>query len=165
MGAEEFISYDGSGLQPRPMDDGADISYRVPEFDLEIGAEQESPYRTAEHNQLALQLFQMGFFRDEAADQALRCLELMEFKNKDQLAQVLLRGKTQAAEISALRQQISQLAAIVDEAKGTHLAQALAAEQDSDMAGSTLPAGKASAPQSGAMERSRKQSREAVRPR
>ena len=165
MGAEEFISYDGSGLQPRPMDDGADISYRVPEFDLEIGAEQESPYRTAEHNQLALQLFQMGFFRDEAADQALRCLELMEFKNKDQLAQVLLRGKTQAAEISALRQQISQLAAIVDEAKGTHLAQALAAEQDSGMAGSTLPAGKASAPQSGAMERSRKQSREAVRPR
>ena len=165
MGAEEFISYDGSGLQPRPMDDGADISYRVPEFDLEIGAEQESPYRTAEHNQLALQLFQMGFFRDEAADQALRCLELMEFKNKDQLAQVLLRGKTQAAEISALRQQISQLAAIVDEAKGTHLAQALAAEQDSGMAGSTLPAGKASAPQSGAMECSRKQSREAVRPR
>lgn len=83
MGTEEFVSYDHSGLQPRVMDDGVTVSYRVPEFDLEIGAERESPYRTAEANQLALQLFQMGFFRDDLADQALRCLELMEFKNKD----------------------------------------------------------------------------------
>ena len=68
MGTEEFISYDCSGLQPKAMDDGVSVSYRVPEFDLEIGAEQESPYRTAEHNQLALQLFQLGFFREELAD-------------------------------------------------------------------------------------------------
>ena len=82
MGTEEFVSYDHSGLQPRVMDDGVTVSYRVPEFDLEIGAERESPYRTAEANQLALQLFQMGFFRDDLADQALRCLELMEFKKQ-----------------------------------------------------------------------------------
>ena len=68
MGTEEFVSYDHSGLQPRVMDDGVTVSYRVPEFDLEIGAERESPYRTAEANQLALQLFQMGFFRDDLAD-------------------------------------------------------------------------------------------------
>ena len=68
MGTEEFISYDCSGLQPKAMDDGVSVSYRVPEFDLEIGAEQESPSRTAEHNQLALQLFQLGFFREELAD-------------------------------------------------------------------------------------------------
>ena len=54
MGTEEFVSYDHSGLQPRVMDDGVTVSYRVPEFDLEIGAERESPYRTAEANQLAL---------------------------------------------------------------------------------------------------------------
>ena len=165
MGTEEFINYDYRGLQPKMMDDGVNVSYRVPEFDLEIGAEQESPYRTAEHNQLALQLFQMGFFRDDLADQALRCLELMEFKNKDQLARVISNGKTQASEIAALRQQLLQLAQIVDEAKGTHLAESLATEQSGGQVRASASAMKAAQTAASAMERSRRQSREVVRPR
>ena len=165
MGTEEFISYDCSGLQPKAMDDGVSVSYRVPEFDLEIGAERENPYRTAEHNQLALQLFQLGFFREELADQALRCLELMEFKNKDQLVRLIAGGRTQAAEIAALRQQVLQLAQVVDEAKGTRLAPALAAEYAGSSPASAV-AGTAPQPKNvSAMERSRKQSREAVQPR
>ena len=165
MGTEEFISYDCSGLQPKAMDDGVSVSYRVPEFDLEIGAERENPYRTAEHNQLALQLFQLGFFREELADQALRCLELMEFKNKDQLVRLIAGGRTQAAEIAALRQQLLQLAQVVDEAKGTRLAPALAAEYAGSSPASAV-AGTAPQPKNvSAMERSRKQSREAVQPR
>ena len=164
MGTEEFVSYDHSGLQPRVMDDGVTVSYRVPEFDLEIGAERESPYRTAEANQLALQLFQMGFFRDDLADQALRCLELMEFKNKDQLARVISGGQTQARQIAALRQQLLQLAQMVDEAKGTHLAESLSAEQGGGQ-NAAASAGKAVQESHSAMERSRQQSREVVRPR
>ncbi len=164
MGTEEFVSYDHSGLQPRVMDDGVTVSYRVPEFDLEIGAERESPYRTAEANQLALQLFQMGFFRDDLADQALRCLELMEFKNKDQLARVISGGQTQARQIAALRQQLLQLAQVVDEAKGTHLAESLSAEQGGGQ-NAAASAGKAAQESRSAMERSRQQSREVVRPR
>ena len=165
MGTEEFISYDCAGLQPKAMDDGVSVSYRVPEFDLEIGAEQESPYRTAEHNQLALQLFQLGFFREELADQALRCLELMEFKNKDQLVRLIAGGRTQAAEIAALRQQVLQLAQVVDEARGTRLAPALAAEYAGSSPASAV-AGTTPQPKNvSAMERSRKQSREAVQPR
>lgn len=163
MGTEEFVSYDHSGLQPRVMDDGVTVSYRVPEFDLEIGAERESPYRTAEANQLALQLFQMGFFRDDLADQALRCLELMEFKNKDQLARVISGGQTQARQIAALRQQLLQLAQVVDEAKGTHLAESLSAEQGGGQ-NAAASAGKAVQESRSAMERSRQQSREVVRP-
>ena len=164
MGTEEFVSYDHSGLQPRMMDDGVTVSYRVPEFDLEIGAERESPYRTAEANQLALQLFQMGFFRDDLADQALRCLELMEFKNKDQLARVISGGQTQARQIAALRQQLLQLAQVVDEAKGTHLVESLSAEQGGGQ-NAAASAGKAAQESRSAMERSRQQSREVVRPR
>ena len=164
MGTEEFVSYDHSGLQPRVMDDGVTVSYRVPEFDLEIGVERESPYRTAEANQLALQLFQMGFFRDDLADQALRCLELMEFKNKDQLARVISGGQTQARQIAALRQQFLQLAQVVDEAKGTHLAESLSAEQGGGQ-NAAASAGKAVQKSHSAMERSRQQSREVVRPR
>ena len=162
-GAErEFRMFDNGGMQPKALALGG---YRVPEFDLEIGAEQESPYRTAEHNQLALQLFQMGFFRDDLADQALRCLELMEFKNKDHLARVISTGKTQASEIAALRQQLLQLAQIVDEAKGTHLAESLAAEQSGGQVRASASAMKVAQTAASAMERSRRQSREVGRPR
>ena len=94
MGQEEFVSYDSRGLQPQAVDDGVVSGYRVPEFDLEVSAQDENPYKTMEYNQLALQLFQMGFFRADMADQALRCLELMDFKNKDQLMSSILRGQT-----------------------------------------------------------------------
>ena len=94
MGQEEFVSYDSRGLQPQAGDDGVVSGYRVPEFDLEVSAQDENPYKTMEYNQLALQLFQMGFFRADMADQALRCLELMDFKNKDRLMSSILRGQT-----------------------------------------------------------------------
>ena len=94
MGQEEFVSYDSRGLQPQAVDDGVVSGYRVPEFDLEVSAQDENPYKTMEYNQLALQLFQMGFFRADMADQALRCLELMDFKNKERLMSSILRGQT-----------------------------------------------------------------------
>lgn len=94
MGQEEFVSYDSRGLQPQAVDDGVVSGYRVPEIDLEVSAQDENPYKTMEYNQLALQLFQMGFFRADMADQALRCLELMDFKNKDRLMSSILRGQT-----------------------------------------------------------------------
>lgn len=94
MGQEEFVSYDSRGLQPQAVDDGVVSGYRVPEFDLEVSAQDENPFKTMEYNQLALQLFQMGFFRADMADQALRCLELMDFKNKDRLMSSILRGQT-----------------------------------------------------------------------
>lgn len=128
MGREEFVSYDNMGLLPEAIDDGINVSYRVPVFDLEIAAQDENPYKTMEYNQLALQLFQLGFFREDMADQALRCLELMEFKNKDRMVSVITEGKTQAKMIARLQSQLMQVAQVVDEAKGTQLAAALAAE-------------------------------------
>ena len=56
-------------------------------------AQDETPYQTMEYNQLALQLFQMGFFRSDMAEQALRCLELMQFRSKDTLAEVIRQGQ------------------------------------------------------------------------
>ena len=75
--------------------DTADTSPDIlPEFDLEVSAQDENPYKTMEYNQLALQLFQMGFFhlRDR------KSLELMDFKNKDQLMGSILQGQAAAME-------------------------------------------------------------------
>ncbi len=160
---DKFESYDNTGLQPVAMSDGVEVSYRVPVFDLEISAQQENPYKTMEYNQFALQLFQMGFFREDMAPQALRCLELMDFKNKDMVMNMIRSGQTQEREIERLRRQLLQAAAVVDEAKGTKLAQQLAQEF---AAGQTQPAGGSWQKEKvNAMERTRQGARQAVRPR
>ena len=161
----EFASYDSSGLQPVAMSDGVEVSYRVPVFDLEISAQQENPYKTMEYNQFALQLFQMGFFRDDMAQQALRCLELMDFKNKDLVMGMILRGQTQQKEIESLRTRLLQTAEVLDRVKGTNLAQTLAREYAGGAAAGGTGAGKHREEKASAMERSRRSTREAVRPR
>lgn len=161
-GGEEFVSYDSRGLQPQAMDDGVEVRYRVPEFDLEVAAQDENPYKTMEYNQLALQLFQMGFFREDLADQALRCLELMEFKNKDRLADVIAQGCTQARETAQLQARLLELAQVVDRLQGTQLAGALEEEFSGGGSGAL---GRAASSRGSAMERMRKATLEAVRPR
>ena len=161
----EFASYDSSGLQPVAMSDGVEVSYRVPVFDLEISAQQENPYKTMEYNQFALQLFQMGFFRDDMAQQALRCLELMDFKNKGLVMGMILRGQTQQKEIESLRTRLLQTAEVLDRVKGTNLAQTLAREYAGGAAAGGTGAGKGREKKTTAMERSRRSTREAVRPR
>ena len=161
----EFASYDSSGLQPVAMSDGVEVSYRVPVFDLEISAQQENPYKTMEYNQFALQLFQMGFFRDDMAQQALRCLELMDFKNKDLVMGMIRRGQTQQKEIESLRTRLLQTAEVLDRVKGTNLAQTLAREYAGGAAAGGTGGGKHREEKASAMERSRRSTREAVRPR
>ena len=145
------------------MSDGVETSYRVPVFDLEISAQQENPYKTMEYNQLALQLFQMGFFREDMAPQALRCLELMEFKNKDQLASVIRQGQQRTRQVAWLQRQLLTAVQLLDAKQGTSLAQALEQEMNGGEAPDVGAVKAGSAPD--AMERQRKQSREAVRPR
>ena len=162
-GEQNYVNYTNAGLQPVAMDDGFGVSYRVPEFDLEIGAEQESPYRTMEYNQLAMQLFQMGFFRADMADQAEKCLRLMEFKNKEEMLRLIGEGKTQQAEIERLRARLLEVAQVVDAAKGSHLREALEKEFAEVSAG-RIPQGKSEESVS-AMDRMRKNARQVVYPR
>ena len=166
-GAEqEFRMYDNGGMQPRLMEMGG---YRVPEFDLEIAAQDETPYKTMEYNQLALQLFQMGFFRADMAEQALRCLDLMEFKNKDQLAAVIRQGQQRTRQVTWLQEQLLTALRLLDARQGTQLAEALAQEMEAD--GGEMPdVSGLRTPDAGggvldAVQRQRKRSQEAVRPR
>ena len=162
-GEWRYVNYMNAGLQPVAMDDGFGVSYRVPEFDLEIGAEQENPYRTMEYNQLAMQLFQMGFFREDMADQAEKCLGLMEFKNKEEILRLIGQGRTQQAEIQRLRERLLEVAQVVDAAKGSHLTQALEKEFAQTSDGKMTQTRKEE--KVSAMDRMRKNVRQAVHPR
>ena len=159
----EFASFDNRSLRPRALLTGG---HRVPEFDLEVSAQNETPYKTMEYNQLALQLFQMGFFRSDMAEQALRCLELMEFKNKDALTEVIREGQKETKQKAWLTEALRRTVAMLDKVQGSHLSEALEREL-ADTAGSGSAGGAANVQvrKSDAVAQQRARTQQAVRPR
>ena len=95
-GMEQFISYTNAGLQPQYQgtDFGTDMGYRLPVFDIKISAQKKNVYTKVTQNELALQFFDKGFFNPQLTDQALMCLDMMEFDGKDGIMQKIAQNGT-----------------------------------------------------------------------
>ena len=95
-GAERFISYTNQGLQPQHQgtDFGQDMGYRLPVFDIKVSAQKKNVYTKVSQNELALQFFQFGFFNPQMTDQALLCLDIMDFDGKDGIMQKVSKNGT-----------------------------------------------------------------------
>ena len=123
-GEQAFISYTNAGLLPQAQgnDFGVDMGYRVPLFDIEISAEKASPYSKLSQNELALQFFGAGFFNPQLTDQALACLEMMDFDGKDRMMQRIAHNGTLYQQLMQTRQQAVAMAQAVDMQMGTNYA-------------------------------------------
>ena len=95
-GAEQYITYTNQGIQPQSqgVDFGQDMGMRLPMFDIKVSAQKKNVYTKVTQNELALQFFQMGFFNPQMTDQALMCLDLMEFDGKDGVMQKVAQNGT-----------------------------------------------------------------------
>lgn len=108
---------------------GTDKFPELPFFDIDITAEQASPYKAISQNELMLQLYQYQFFNPDNAMSALACLDGMDFDGKEDVMATIQNN-------NSIMQQFVKLAALVDQAYGTNVAAQL---------GGSLPA----APSSG----------------
>ena len=88
-GAQQFIQYQNTGLQMQPQFglNGEDMGFRKPVFDIKVSAQRRNVYTKVSNNEMALQFFHMGFFNPNMAEQALICLEIMDFDGKDGIMQ------------------------------------------------------------------------------
>nr|DAP45568.1 MAG TPA: portal protein [Caudoviricetes sp.] len=93
-GAEEYVSYCNVHLKAQSL--GADGLLRTPVFDVTVTTQKHTEYTKLAQNELALQFFQLGFFRPGMEQQALACLDMMDFDGKEQVLQKI-RGGTQDA--------------------------------------------------------------------
>ena len=91
-GVREFVQYSNAGLMQQQMGLNGEIGYRKPEFDIKVYAQKRSVYTKVANNELAIQFFQMGFFNPQMAEQALMCMEMMDFDGKDELMQKVSRN-------------------------------------------------------------------------
>ena len=137
-GAARYVQYSNAGIQPQFQgnDLGMDMGYRVPLFDIEVTAQKQSPYSKMSQNELALQFFGAGFFNPQMADQALACLDMMDFDRKHFIMQKIAQNGGMYQQMLMMQQQMIMLAQMVDESKGTNLAEQISA---GIMGGSVTP--------------------------
>ena len=134
-GAARFVQYSNAGIMPQQqgIEMGVDMGYRLPLFDIEVTAQKQSPYSKMSQNELALQFFGAGFFNPQIADQALACMDMMDFDRKHFVMQKIAQNGTMYQQLMMAQQQVIALAGVVDGLKGTNYAQQFAAQMQGGM--------------------------------
>ena len=129
-GAIRYITYSNASIQMQQEQTmGENTFYRLPLFDIEITAQKQSPYSKMSQNELALQFYSAGFFLPRNADQALACLDMMDFDRKQFIMQKISQNGTMYQTIQMMQQQMMALAGMVDHYRGgNETQQALAAQ-------------------------------------
>lgn len=135
-GMQRFVEYSNAGIAPmaQGMELGVDMGMRVPLFDVEITAQKQSPYSKMSQNELALQFFGAGFFNPQMADQALACLEMMDFDRKEFIMQKIAQNGTLFQQLMMLQQQMLMMAQQYDPAMADQMAQQIMSGQPGQLA-------------------------------
>ena len=111
---EEFVQFDNSGLVgQKQMTMGMDLGLRLPEFDIDVTTEKANPYKKMEMNELALNFYNLGFFNPQMTDQALACLNMMDFTKKEELMQKIQMNGTLQEMLLRYQQLALQYASMV----------------------------------------------------
>ena len=129
-GAARYVQYSNAGISPQfqGIELGVDMGYRLPLFDIEVTAQKQSPYSKMSQNELALQFFGAGFFNPQVADQALACLDMMDFDRKQFIMQKIAQNGGMYQQMMAMQQQMVMLAQMVDQSRGSNIAEQLMAQ-------------------------------------
>lgn len=108
-GMQQYVMYSNQLIRAQPMGEafGQDLGLRLPVFDIKVEPQKRNAYSKLSQNEMAIQLYQLGVFNPQMADQAAGLLEMMDFDGKDKLLQrvrqngMLLQMAMQAVQLAA----------------------------------------------------------------
>lgn len=113
---DEFIEYSNANLK------GQD---RKPVFDIIVSAQKQTEYTKLAQNELALQLYNLGFFNPQLAPQAMACLDMMDFDGKYELMQKVRANGDLQVQLARWQQYALQLTQTFAPEKADGLAQSI----------------------------------------
>ena len=111
----QFVDFDGRSIAEKEIGRGQDGEplFRKPIFDLEIKAQKKSPWSVMSQNELAKELFGMGAFNPERAQEIQGVLMMMEFEGKEQVEDYVKQGQTLLNMLQQAQGQIMQYEAML----------------------------------------------------
>ena len=84
-------------------------------FDIKITAEKQSPFSRAAQNETAKEMYGLGWFNPQMAEQSLIAIDMMEFEGKDKVKQQIQDNSMLMQQFQAMMQVIMQTDAIMPE--------------------------------------------------
>lgn len=130
-GDYDFVEFSNAQIKDQPLppaypgqeaEAGYIQLYRKPIFDIKIKAQKKSPFSRMEQNERAKELYGLGFFNPDRAQEALGALQMMDFEGIDDVRKHVMEGQTLLNICMQLKQQVVALQAamgIVPQAQGT----------------------------------------------
>lgn len=101
-----YLRYSNGAIRGRPLppawpgqerEPGYRPVCRVPVFDVEVRPQKRSAYSKMAQNELAKELYRLGFFNPAMAGQSMAALELMDFDGREKVRQAVGGGTAGAA--------------------------------------------------------------------
>lgn len=129
QGEMQYVQFSGQQIAAKHQgtDFGVDRGYRVPIFDIKVTSQKSSPFSTVVQNERAKELYGMGFFRPDLADQSLAALDMMQFEGIEAVRERIAQNGTLYQQVQHLQGQMMQMAAIIDSLQGSTITQNMAA--------------------------------------
>lgn len=118
----EFIDFSNERIRDQEMPpayEGAEMSpdyvpiFRRPIFDIKVRAQKRNPYSQLSMNETAKELYRLGVFNPEKAQESLIMLEMMDFEGIDQVKAKVREGETLLTMLQQMSAQMSQMSALL----------------------------------------------------
>ena len=121
-GKYEFVAFSNEMMQGEPLppsyageekEEGYVQLFRKPVYDIVIKPQKRSPYSKLAQNELAKELYGMGFFNPQLAEQSLSALELMDFDGIEVVREKVQQGQTLLNVVNQLQQELAGIKAMM----------------------------------------------------
>ncbi len=117
-GKYEFVDFNNKMMQGEaipPAYEGQELEegyielFRKPVYDIVVKPQKRSPYSKMAQNELAKEMYNMGFFNPQLAEQTMTALELMDFDGKETVKEKVQNGQTLMNMVTQLAQELAML--------------------------------------------------------
>lgn len=101
-------AYQGQELEPDYVE-----LFRKPVYDIVIKPQKRSPYSKMAQNELAKEMYNMGFFNPQLAEQSMTALELMDFDGIEVVKDKVQQGQTLMNVVNQMSQELAMLKSVM----------------------------------------------------
>lgn len=117
-GKYEFVDFSNKMMQGEPIPPayaGQELEpdyvelFRKPVYDIVVKPQKRSPYSKLAQNELAKELYGMGFFNPQLAEQSMTALELMDFDGMENVKEKVQQGQTLMNMVNQMAQELAML--------------------------------------------------------